>query len=299
MTASDAATSPSWQFHAPAAVHMSQTELGIGDILCSMYGVYGYWLAHGGPRIRLFLRDHFEWLSALAIPQLEVLPYRVEDENLIQFRLGDDEAGYRAKLSGGHAPKQWYADKLGVAPAAPPLNLDLLSPRPEGFERPYVIVAPYATRINRTWEIHNWRLLARRLGEAGYEVIALDAPHQPERCAAVGGRYFWGQPPLWTLRLCWHASLIISNDSGLAHVGGLLDRPTLVLLSQQDPAAFFSMTRNQFIVPKHSCVACRFQPQRGYTEKCDFGCWALQSIDPDHVAAQALQMLGASRSHQP
>ena len=51
------------------------------------------------------------------------------------------------------------------------------------------------------------------------------------------------------------------------------------------------MTANAFIVPNQACVGCRFQPERGYQEKCDWGCWALQSINPRDVTSQALQML--------
>lgn len=270
--------------------HVSQLELGIGDILCALYGLNGFSAARNRPQITLHLRDHFGWIELVDIPNLRVAAY---DERLsppMDVRLGDTEEEYREKLRGNHDPKQWYARKLGSAPVPPPLNQRLYA-QPPPFRRPYVVLAPYATRVNRTWEIHNWRIVAEALKSAGYGVIALDSPNQPERCKAVGVEYFWGQPPAWTAKVCRHAALIVSNDSALAHVGGLLGVPTLVLLSQQTPEKYFSMTANHFLVPQQPCVNCRFQPDRGYEERCDFGCWTLQSISPITVAQRALALL--------
>lgn len=283
----------------PACVHhVVQLELGIGDLLCSLYGLNGFSLALDRPPIVLYLQDHFGWVELVDIPGLQVVAADDHRPPAGSLRLGDTESDYREKLRGGHDPKRWYARKLGVEPVRPPLNLRLFAD-PPGLQSPYVVLAPFATRINRTWEAHNWRLVGRDLTAAGFAVIALDAPGQPERCRALGVDYFWGQTPTWVANVCRHAALIISGDSGLAHVGGLLGTPTLVLQAQQIPEAYYSMTSNAFIVPRQPCVGCRFQPDRGYEEKCDWGCWALQSISPREVTAHALRLLGGPRETRP
>ena len=124
--------------------------------------------------------------------------------------VGDSDADYREKLRGGHDPKQWYARKLGVLPIRPALNHELFAPAPD-LRQPYVVLSPFATRVNRTWEPHNWRLLARDLCAAGYTAIALDAPGQAERCKELGVNYFWGQDPTWVANVCRYAALIISG----------------------------------------------------------------------------------------
>jgi hypothetical protein len=277
------------------AIQVSQTDLGIGDIICSLYALEGFSRELGRPPIRLFLRDHLEWMTAVSIPNLEVQRYAEADEAGLHYRLGDSPENYRDKLRGNHDPKRWYAAKLGgFEPMRPALNPTLAHAAPP-FPQPYVVFAPFATRVNRTWEVHNWRLLAYQLKEAGYYVVALDAPHQQERCSAIGVDYWYGQLPAWTINVCQHAALIISNDSALAHLGGLLSQPTLVLLSQLSPDRQFSDTANHFITPNHACVGCRFQPELGYEEKCDYGCWALQSISPATVASAALKILAPSK----
>jgi ADP-heptose:LPS heptosyltransferase len=235
------------------------------------------------------MRDHRDWMQLVSIPNLTVLEYDEAAHEHIDFHVGDTENDYREKLQASFDSKDWYASKFGLPPAAPPINLSLKREAP--FRKPLVVLAPFATRINRTWEIHNWRILAASLSAAGYEVIALDAPHQPERCKEVGIEYFWGQPPAWIANVLLHADLLVSCDSGLAHIGGLLSTPTLVILSQQNPTTHFSLTANEFERPHQRCTECRFQAERGYEEKCDYGCWALQSISPRTVADHAFAML--------
>jgi len=277
---------------------IAQNELGIGDIVCSLYALYGFAVDHGFPPIRLHMADHRTWLELVEFPGLQVLPWDDASPPHIDFRLGDTEEDYRAKLASGVDPKLWYARKLATTPRQPPVVAATRCAEAP-FAEPYVVLAPFATRINRTWEIHHWRILARELMAAGYEVIALDAPHQPERCKEIGVRYFWGQPALRVGQILRHASLLVSCDSGMAHVAGLFDTPTVVVLTQQEPEKYYSMTGHQFAVPKQPCVRCRFQPALGYEEKCDFGCWALQSLSPVTVARQCLELLGAANADRP
>jgi ADP-heptose:LPS heptosyltransferase len=273
----------------PSSYHIVQHELGIGDIVCSLYGVNGFSAARRRPPIVLHLRDHREWLALIDIPNLRVaVPGELIPPGSLQ--LGDSEADYREKLRGAHDPKRWYARKLAAEPMAPQLRHAPLARAPE-LRAPYIVLAPFATRINRTWEAHHWMLLARELRAAGYHVIALDAPDQPERCKSIGVDYYWGQTPTWVGNVCHHAALVISGDSGIAHIAGLLGAPTLVLLTQQLPKTYYSLTANQFVVPEQRCVGCRFQADRGYEPKCDYGCWALQSLSPRTVAERALRML--------
>jgi ADP-heptose:LPS heptosyltransferase len=224
------------------------------------------------------------------MPNLRVLRYDEANPPRLDLHYGDDEAHYREKMRGAHDPKVWYAHKLGVEPLVPPVH-PAVALTPAQFPKPLVVLSPFATRINRTWEVHNWRILARNLTQAGFNVIAIDGPNQPDRCREIGVKYFWGYAPEWVANVCHHANLIITGDSGLAHFGGWLGTPTLVIMSQQEPTKYYSMTHNQILRPNAACVECRFQPDRGYEEKCDFGCWALQSISPTTVTEQALAML--------
>src|SRR6202012_2840859 len=136
--------------------------------------------------------DHFEWVKLVDIPGLRVVADPDGDITYCpDFQLGDHEDDYREKLRGGHDPKKWYARKLGAEPVRPALNRALFAESPD-IASPDVVFSPFATRANGTWEIHNWRILANTLMAAGYRVIALDAPGQPDRCKEIGVEYFWG-----------------------------------------------------------------------------------------------------------
>ncbi len=274
------------------AYHVVQHELGIGDVLCSLYGLNGFSAARGRPPVALYLRDHAGWVRLVDIPGVDVAPAAEPPAGAAVLALGDTAADYREKLRGGHDPKWWYARKLGAAPVRPALRLALFA-RPPSLPAPYVVLAPFATRRNRTWPVEHWRALATDLAGAGYHVLALDAPGQPERCRVVGVDYYWGQEPAWVANVCRHAALVVAGDSGLAHLGGLLGVRTLVLLAQQIPERYYAMTANAFVVPRASCVGCRFQPERGYAPECDRECHALRSLDPRVVAERALALLAA------
>ncbi len=194
------------------------------------------------------------------------------------------------RLKHTNSPKRLFSSKLGVEPKRPRIKPDLLNAGPN-FEGNYIVLSPFASRLNRTWELHNWKILAREMAKAGYRVIVLDSPFEGTRCRGIGAEYYWGQKMEWTANVCNNAAMIISNDSGLAHFGGWLGVKTLVIMSQLLPGEFYDFTENRFVVPQQQCTACQFLPEKGYEEKCDWGCWALQSVSPTQVIETALAWL--------
>jgi Glycosyltransferase family 9 (heptosyltransferase) len=275
---------------------MLQFERGIGDLLMSLYGIYGFCIKHNFPKVQLFTHNHREWLELFDIPNFEYFIIDPNEQVTVDYVIGDrfEEALERWRINAD--VKEWYASKLGCKPLIPPLKQNLFQD-PPSFQKPYIVLSPFASITTRTWEVHNWRILARKLKEAGYTCIALDGPNQAERCGPVEVQYFWGQSAEWVTKVCKNAELVISNDSGLAHVCSLIETKALVILSQMNPQAYYSMSDHHFVMPDKNipCVECRVQPDRGYEEKCDFGCWALQSISPNQVFQSVMEILSQSK----
>lgn len=277
---------------AETPMNIIQSDLGIGDLICSLYSLNGYSMTHSYPLINYYVVPHLlPWTKIFDIPNVRFLPISRDTPNVIPvLNISDSEEDYNRKLREGHSPKWWYSNKLNSTPDIPSIHKDIIGLKPV-IEGNYIIISPFASRLNRSWNVHNWKILVSKLKNVGYRVIALDGPNEKERCKILETEFFWGQSPEWVANACYYSKLVITNDSGIAHLSGLLNAKTIVIMSQLDPAKFYDFTKNEFILPEHACTRCRFQPDRGYEEMCDWGCWALQSISPNKVFTESIKIL--------
>lgn len=271
-------------------INIVQPDWGIGDIICSLYAVQAFSTAHPKTNIKFHVRQHKEWAELADIERMDIC--LIDDKKTLHnkimlYNLDEDKKRY---IKHQNSPKHYSCTKLNVKPETPRIKSEIVNSE-RLFEEKYIVLSPYASQINRTWEIHNWKILARLLKSYGYKVIAIDSPFQSERCKVLDIEFFWGQPAQWIAQLCKHAELIIGNDSGIAHLGGWLNIRTLVVMSQLNPNQFYANTNNRFMIPQHRCTGCRFIPDYGYEEKCDSGCWVLQSVRPQEVFDHAISWL--------
>ncbi len=123
----------------------------------------------------------------------------------------------------------YYADACDVTPELPPIK-----PLPQEVlawaerYRGCVVLCPWATSTARTWHSDRWRELAFLFVSAGIRAVVIDQDGTEER-----NRHFsdWliGLSPQKVAALMMVASCVVSNDSGMAHVAGMLRRPVVVL----------------------------------------------------------------------
>ena len=270
--------------------NLVMTDFGIGDVICSLYAVQA--LAENKPNdtINLYLRQHLDWAKLAGIPNLVVHKYTTASQIENPIYLYDEASDNGKIVKHTNSPKLLFTSKLGLEPRVPKLREDLCAKSPV-IQGRYIVLSPFASRVNRTWEIQNWIILAKTLQALGYKVIAIDGPNQKNRVSKIGVDHFWGQNAEWTFNVCNNAELIITNDSGMAHIGGWLNRRTLVLMTQLKPEHFYDFTNNKFIVPEQHCTGCQFIKDNGYELRCDYGCWVLQSISPKTVLKTAVSYL--------
>lgn len=271
-----------------------QNDWGIGDVICTLYAIKGLASKYPEQRINLFIRQHFAWALLAEIPQMKV--HRYTDHKTINnpIYLYDVDDDPLKIIKHTNSPKKLFASKLNVEPIKPELKRSVIYPNPI-FEN-YIVLAPFATRLNRTWELANWKTIAQEFHHLGYRVIVLAGPFEEKRCKEIGVDYYLGASAAWTANVCLGAKLIIGNDSGIAHLGGWLGTKTLVLMSQLLPEQFYDLTDNQFIIPQEKCTSCRFLPEHGYERACDTRCWVLQTIQPKEVLGRSLDLLKEKRN---
>ena len=262
-----------------------QTDWGIGDIICSLYGVQALALKYPESDITLYMRNQFQWVALADIRRLSMLRYKkwLRIPNAVFLHQPQDDKHL-------NSPKKLYASKLMVEPVKPALKPELLKMEPV-FKDKYVVLAPFASHNNRTWALNNWKVLAQQITALGYRVIVIDGHFNKERCKQIGVEYYCGMNAVWIANVCRHAAMLIGNDSGMAHLGGWIGTKTLVIMSQLLPEQFYDMTENRFIIPKQECTGCRFNHSLGYVDKCNSECWVLQTATPEDVLNKAIEWL--------
>lgn len=195
-----------------------------------------------------------------------------------------------------------------LAPEAPGLNDPSLvfhpDPIPEARieallaevapERPRVGLSPAGTWPAKTWPVESWARAADRIAAHGATVLLLWGPGEATVAAAVRERMRESAVILPPTDLDAMAAvvarldLLVCNDSGIKHVAVARGTPTLTLYGPTNPLAWSPPAGphrgRRVALP---CIACN-------RTHCAHGlCMSL--LDPEAVAAAALEQLGAAR----
>ena len=133
----------------------------------------------------------------------------------------------REGLPAPDAPQFGVAGVLGPPPAAPV---------PTGC----TIVHPGAAAPSRRWPAERFAAVARLLATAGHDVLVTGGPGEQELAAAVAGaagvHCLTGLELTDLLALIGRARLVISGDTGVAHVAAAYEVPTVTLFGPVSPA---------------------------------------------------------------
>lgn len=153
--------------------------------------------------------------------------------------------GRRTEPAEEHERARWcrlLREDLGVA--ADPSELRLDPPAEEPAERGVVVVHPGAAYRSRRWPADRWASVAQHLRAGGHRVVLTGSSDEvplAEQVAAMGG------VPLDTVRagrtdlgqlagLVAAARLVLSGDTGVAHLASAYRTPSVVLLGPTSPA---------------------------------------------------------------
>lgn len=142
------------------------------------------------------------------------------------------------------------------------------------------------------YPVNGYKKLIRMLSNKGIRVNLTGFSIDMENFYPVPGENYIGRHAsiLETLAVLSHADIIISSDSFAARAGGLLNKPVIVLLGNNDPDAYSSFPSVKTISSKECCVPCY------RSDKCPLGyknCEAFNhdSISPEKIFETVLSLL--------
>jgi hypothetical protein len=264
---------------------------GLGDV------VLGCWIIesakHANEMVYVNPRNHYEITRMLNMPE----------ENITNEAGGNwtqlPESGFNHELQRAHKVDlnrfEFWTHSLGLE------NLTPIRPNftPDDHARnwaydewnkishsdaPRIILLPEATRETRSWPMIYWLDLAEKL-KHDYNVCVMALNAQVARRFDV--YHFWGMPLNNFSAMLNQADLVISADSGGAHLAATLKTPVIALQGPTIGHVVFG--HDEFAHPMHvskeqvPCVACNFSKPHGYNPICDTGCQALYMLGPYEV----------------
>jgi ADP-heptose:LPS heptosyltransferase len=138
-----------------------------------------------------------------------------------------------------HEVDRWVRLLRTVGATASPHDLRLPPPGPRGD---HVVVHPGAASASRRWPADRWAAVARSLAATGVPVVVTGSAGE----AALGAQVSSGVPGALDrcgrddlpglARVVGTAALLLSGDTGVAHLGTALGTPSVTLFGPVSPA---------------------------------------------------------------
>lgn len=157
-----------------------------------------------------------------------------------------------------------------------------------------VVLAPFSTWRTREYPLQHWLTLERLLREHGYRVVVLDAPNPnfPDRHKPLKSEIVYNQPADRVAGILLSSAMLIGNDSGLAHLAGIMGVPTLVLCGQvtgPDVYGFYG-PHVHYLDGHLDCKGCWWQSP--FSKACEPTCPDLASITPAEILSEVQRIAG-------
>jgi ADP-heptose:LPS heptosyltransferase len=203
--------------------------------------------------------------------------------------------GYKREIQ--HAAEitrlERYCRNLGcVTPQLPTLrNTEAIAETGKQFAG-YVVLCPFTDLRSRDWPLFYWLALEDMLHKAGMQTIVLGSlrktdPMPVEKFRSAKAIHSEDAPiaPELTAGILLNAACVVSADSGLAHLAGIMGRPTIIVCGWSVGAKIYSFypkaTSLQGCLPCNGCWSCA---SRGWDEeRCQLVCDNLSTILPQTV----------------
>ncbi|MFL6136982.1 MAG: glycosyltransferase family 9 protein [Frankiaceae bacterium] len=142
-----------------------------------------------------------------------------------------------------HEVHRWCRLLAAHGIACDPADLGLAPPPVPPPVAGAVVVHPGAAQASRRWPVDRWVAVTRELAQAGHHVVLSGGPDESELAAAVAAsaglpadRVLAGRTDLLTLAaLIASARLLVSADTGVAHLATAYGTPSVVLFGPTPP----------------------------------------------------------------
>jgi heptosyltransferase-2 len=163
---------------------------------------------------------------------------------------------------------------------------------------PLTILCPGSINSRaKRWPAERYAELADRLAESGSTVALIGSPAELDVAKEVG-KHARSQPIVLTGKttvaeataIISIADVLITNDTGPAHIGAALDTPTLVIFGPTNPLTTYPMSANGEIIRRApDCAPCMLRD-------CPIDHRCMTAITPADVFARALVLMARRRA---
>ena len=204
-----------------------------------------------------------------------------------------------------HATFVSYFTGESPAPVPPQLNWRE-TPVNLPIEKPYVVFNPGSNERGRCWPLDNYKSLANRLTAYGWQVVFVgktsenlalndaSVSYEDELILDLTGKTTL--PQLFDIMN--HSVLVVSNDSGPAHVAAGLGVPTVIVLGGGHFGCFVPYPESirpantRFVYKRMNCYHCFWRCHKRESLADSFPCIAAVTVD--HVWSVCAEFLPES-----
>lgn len=183
-----------------------------------------------------------------------------------------------------------------VLPSVRPLSAHITSWAEQ--YRNHVVLVPFSTSKNRTWLLSHWLMLETLLNDLRIPTVVVDggepgktATEPTTRRADVFRQAkLVNQRPAEIAALMQVSTCVIANDSGMAHLGGVLGVPTIALngpILGEKVFGIYPSVRS--LNGPMVCSGCHWHGPH-WRAPCDTLCASLQAIEPQTVVEAVLTL---------
>lgn len=182
---------------------------------------------------------------------------------------------------------------LEVSPERKTAARELLQGRGLTLDRPLAILCPGSVNSRaKRWPAERYAELSDRLMQNGFEVALIGSPGELEVSEQV--RREAKQPPILltgttsvseVTAIISVAQVLITNDTGPAHIGAALQTPTIVIFGPTNPLTTYPLSPNAKIIRQPpDCAPCMLRD-------CPIDHRCMTAISPEEVFQQATSLL--------
>lgn len=219
------------------------------------------------------------------------------DQLTPRHRLGHHGHGWKGPqwVEDQHERNRWCRMLTGHGVPADPDDLYLLPPRQPNPAPEAVVVNPGASHGSRLWPIARFAEVARKLSEYGHQVVLSGTTAERDRAIQVARRaglpaeaVLAGRTSLGSLAaLVAHARLLITADTGVAHLSYAYATPSVVLFGPASPRRWGPPAGGP-----HRALSA--EGKRHGDPFADLPDPALLGVYPEHVLAAATSLINTS-----
>ncbi|MBT3237258.1 MAG: glycosyltransferase family 9 protein [Rhodospirillaceae bacterium] len=254
---------------------------------------------------RAMMADSLVWVSGAprAVSSLPFINEKTRSEYLYYMSQNTDviaTGDYPDHEIARHARFVSQLTGREIAPAPPSINwrddtppVDLLDPG-----APYAVLNPGSNEYGRRWPMAKYLELAKRLRDKGLGVVLVGGKGE---VAATGDNDIIDLSGKTTLAqlldILNHAALVVSNDTGPAHLSIALGTPSVVIVGGGHFGCFVPYPDQacpdtaRFVYEKMDCYHCFWNCPKRATNTDSFPC--VEAVSMDAVWDAAEQLLDA------